>query len=336
MENDSNLMQKIILSKRGQRVHSKSKFKDYYDPKTHTCSGSDITHQIQMTDVYRNTHFDYFYLARDMVWNHPFWTKMRADILADAASRLPYIWKIIEIQSDFENQVTSLLGRGAKYIIIRNQTITGVKSSVLIAGSLPVEEAIDVYSTIESTLVFAPYIEGKTVERLKFSRAIQRELKLARTKALVEMALNSVSHILCEGIPDDTDFLHRLNFYLQADNMLINGNSPLEKTKLVDKTGLVKGNDMVDLAKLLSSTPVILPGWKLEFSYLGLPEFQANSLKDAPSYTLDEHRLWAKATLIGETQVWYLESGIPNEEKDGEEECPKLTWLTNQKKNMTC
>ena len=192
------------------------------------------------------------------------------------------------------------------------------------------------YSTIESTLVFAPYIEGKTVERLKFSRAIQRELKLARTKALVEMALNSVSHILCEGIPDDTDFLHRLNFYLQADNMLINGNSPLEKTKLVDKTGLVKGNDMVDLAKLLSSTPVILPGWKLEFSYWGLPEFQANSLKDAPSYTLDEHRLWAKATLIGETQVWYLESGIPNEEKDGEEECPKLTWLTNQKKNMTC
>jgi hypothetical protein len=41
--------------------------------------------------------------------------------------------------------------------------------------------------------------------------------------------------------------------------------------------------------------------------------------------------LWAKATLIGETQVWYLESGIP-EEVEGEEECPKLTWLINQKK----
>ena len=184
MYNDSNLMQKIILSKSGQRVHSKSKFKDYYDPKTHTCSASDITHEIQKTDVYSNTHYDYFYLARDMVWNHPFWTKMRADILADAASRLPYIWKIIEIQSDFENQVTSLFGRRAKYIIIRNQTITGVKSSVLIASSLPVEEEIDVDSTIESTLVFAPYIGGKMVERLVFSPNIEVELKLARIKAL--------------------------------------------------------------------------------------------------------------------------------------------------------
>lgn len=335
MDNDSNLMQQIILSKNGLKAQSKSNFKSHKHLKTHTCSANDITHQIQETNVYMNTHYDYFYLARDMVWNHPFWTKMRADILADAASRLPYTWKIIEIQSDFENQVTSLLGRGAKYIIIRNQTITGVKSSVLIASSLLVEESIDVYSTIESTLVFAPYIGGKIVERLKFSRAMQSELKLARTKALVEMAQNSIPHILCEGIPDNTDFLHRLNFYLQADNMLINGNSPLEKTNLVDKTGLVKGNDMVDLAKLLSSTPVILPGWKLEFSYLGLPEFQVNSLKDTPSYALDGHRLWAKATLIGKTQVWYLESGIPQEE-EGEEECPKLTWLINQKKNMTC
>ena len=204
MDNDSNLMQQIILSKNGLKAQSKSNFKSHKHLKTHTCSANDITHQIQETNVYMNTHYDYFYLARDMVWNHPFWTKMRADILADAASRLPYTWKIIEIQSDFENQVTSLLGRGAKYIIIRNQTITGVKSSVLIASSLLVEESIDVYSTIESTLVFAPYIGGKIVERLKFSRAMQSELKLARTKALVEMAQNSIPHILCEGIPDNT------------------------------------------------------------------------------------------------------------------------------------
>jgi hypothetical protein len=266
-----------------------------------------------------------------MVWNHPFWTKMRADILADAVNRLPYTWEKLEIPFNLEERLTSSLTEGGvKYIVIRNYTERGLKSTVIIAGSNAAE--IDVGPTIESTLVFAPYIGEKTVERLKFSRAIQRELKLARTKALVEMALNSIPHILCEGIPDDIDFLHRLNFYLQADNMLINGNSPLEKTKLVDKTGLIKGNDMVDLAKLLSSTPVILPGWKLEFSYLGLPEFQVNSLKDEPSYTLDVHRLWAKATLTGETQVWYLESGIPKE-VEGEEECPKLTWLINQKKN---
>jgi hypothetical protein len=325
MDTYYNLIENIVLSKSGLKAQSRSKGKGYNYPRTHTCSTSDIAHQIQRTNVYTNTHGDYRFSARDMGWNHPFWTKMRANILADAVSSLPYTWEKVEIQFDFENRVTSLLGEGAKYIIIRNQTITGVKSSVLIASSLPVEEEIDVDSTIESTLVFAPYIGGKMVERLVFSPNIEVELKLARIKALVEMALNCRSHILCEGIPDDTDFIHRLSAYLQADNMLINGDSPLEKTTLVDMTGLVNGYDLVDLAKLLSSTPVILPGWKMEFSYRGLPELQTKMLKSDDAFTLDEHRLWVKATLVGEPSAWNREIGYPQ----GEEECPDLTWLTD-------
>ena len=325
MDTYSNLTEKIVLSKSGLKAQSSSKFKGYNYPKTHTCSTSDIAHQIQRTNVFSNTHGDYLFSARDMGWNHPFWTKMRADILADAASRLPYTWKIIEIQSDFENRVTSLLGEEAKYIIIRNQTITGVKSSILIASSLPVEEEIDVDSTIANTLVFAPYIGGKTVERLGFSHAIEVELKLARTKALVEMAQHSIPHVLCEGLPDDTNFLHRLNFYLEVDNMLIIGDSPLEKTNLVDRTGLVNGYDLADLEKLLLSTPVILSGWKMEFSYRGLPELQTEMLKGDTAFALDEHRLWVKATLVGEPSAWNREIGYPQ----GEEECPNLAWLTD-------
>ena len=33
MENDSNLMQQIILSKKGSKAQSKSKFKGYYIPR---------------------------------------------------------------------------------------------------------------------------------------------------------------------------------------------------------------------------------------------------------------------------------------------------------------
>jgi len=259
-----------------------------------------------------------------MGWNHPFWTKMRANILADAASSLPYKWEKIEIPFYLENHlITSLLEDGAKYIIIRNHTEAGLKSVVLTASSP--EEEIDVGPTIKSTLVFAPHVEGKAVERLVFSPSIQVELKLARTKALVEMAQNCNPHILCEGIPDDTDFIHRLSAYLQADNMLINGDLPMEKAVLVGLTSLVNDDDSLSLAKLLSSTPVMLSGWKMEFSYRGLPELQTKMLKSDDAFTLDEHRLWVKATLVGEPSAWNREIGYPQ----GEEECPDMTWLTD-------
>jgi hypothetical protein len=331
MYNDSNLMQQIVLSKNGVKAQSKSKFEGHKHLKTHTCSASDITHQIQETDVYRNTYGDYIISARDMGWNHPFWTKMRANILADAVSRLPYTWEKIEIPFYLEERLTSSLTEvEVKYIVIRNYIETGLKSTVFVAGGTKAE--IDIGPAIESTLVFDPHI--RAVERFGFSPNIEFELKLARTEALVEMALNSIPHILCEGIPDDTDFPHRLNFYLQADNMLINGDSPMEKTILVDKTGLLNRYGMVYLENLMTNPSVNLSGWEMEFSYRGLPESEVNELKVDPAYTFDEHRLWAKATLIGETIFWYLESGIPKEKED--KECPKLTWLINQKKNMSC
>jgi hypothetical protein len=78
----------------------------------------------------------------------------------------------------------------------------------------------------------------------------------------------------------------------------------------------------------MSSTPVILPDWGMESPpHRGLPEFQVKMLKEDPAFTFDEHRLWAKATLIRETTFWYLESGIPTVKE--EKECPKLTWLIN-------
>ena len=333
MDNDSNLMQQIILSKSGLRIPWKSKFNSYNYLKTHTCSASDITHQIQRTDVYRNTHGDYVISAHDMGCNHPFWTKMRANILADAVSRLPYTWEKIEIPFYLEERLTSSLTKvGVKYIVIRNYTGTGLKSTVIVAGGTVAK--IDVGPAIESTLVFDPHIRGKAVERFGFSPNIEIELKLARTKALVEMAQNSTPHILCEGIPEDADFIQRLNYYLQADNMLIKDDSSLDKVALVGLTSLVNDDDLTRLEKVMSNTPVILPEWKMEFSYWGLPESQVNMFKEDPAFTFDEHRLWAKATLIRETTFWYLESGVYKVKR--EEECPKLTWLINQKKNMTC
>jgi hypothetical protein len=324
MNTYSNLTEDIILSKSGLKAQAKSKFKGNNYPKTHICSISEIAHQVQRTNVYINTHGDYLFSARDMGWNHPFWTKMRANILADTVSSLPYTWEKIEIPFYLEDRLTtSILEVGAKYVIIRNHTETGLKSTVIVAGSTEAE--IDVGPTIKSTLVFAPYIGGKMVERLVLSPNIEVELKLARTKALVEMAQNCRPHILCEGIPDDTDFIHRLSAYLQADNMLINGDLPLEKTTLVDMTGLVNGYDLVDLGKLLSSTPLMLSGWKMEFSYRGLPELQTKMLKSDDAFTLDEHRLWVKATLVGEPSAWNREIGYPQ----GEEECPDMTWLTD-------
>jgi hypothetical protein len=325
MDNQSNLMQKIILSKNGLKAQSQSKFKGHKHLKTHTCSASDITHQIQETDVYRNTHGDRVISAHDMGWNHPFWTKMRANILADVVSRLPCTWEKIEIPFYLEERLTSSLTEGGvKYIVVRNYTERGLKSTVIIAGSNAAE--IDVGPTIESTLVFDPHIRG--VERFGFSPNIEIELKLARTKALVEMAQNSTPHVLCEGIPDDADFVQRLNYYLQADNMLINGDSLQQKVALVGLTTLVNDDDLTRLEKVMSSTPVILPDWGMESPpHRGLPEFQVKMLKEDPAFTFDEHRLWAKATLIRETTFWYLESGIPTVKE--EKECPKLTWLIN-------
>ena len=319
MDNDSNLMQQIILSKSGLRFQSKLKFK------THTCSASDITHQIQETDVYRNTHGDRVISAHDMGWNHPFWTKMRANILADVVSRLPCTWEKIEIPFYLEERLTSSLTEGGvKYIVIRNYTETGLKSTVIVAAGT--KARIDVGPAIESTLVFDPHIRG--VERFGFSPNIEIELKLARTKALVEMAQNSTPHILCEGIPEDADFIQRLNYYLQADNMLIKDDSSLDKVAFVGLTSLVNDDDLTRLEKVMSSTPVILPDWGMESPpHRGLPEFQVKMLKEDPAFTFDEHRSWAKATLIRETTFWYLESGIPTVKE--EKECPKLTWLIN-------
>jgi hypothetical protein len=256
---------------------------------------------------------------------------MRANILADVVSRLPCTWEKIEIPFYLEERLTSSLTEGwVKYIVVRNYTERGLKSTVIVAGSNAAE--IDVGPTIESTLVFDPHIRG--VERFGFSPNIEIELKLARTKALVEMAQNSTPHVLCEGIPDDADFVQRLNYYLQADNMLINGDSLQQKVALVGLTTLVNDDDLTRLEKVMSSTPVILPDWRIYFSYRGLPESQVNEFKEDPAFTFDEHRLWAKATLIRKTTFWYLETLVHIEQE--EKECPKLAWLINQKKNMTC
>jgi hypothetical protein len=63
----------------------------------------------------------------------------------------------------------------------------------------------------------------------------------------------------------------------------------------------------------------------MEFSYRGLPELQTKMLKSDDAFTLDEHRLWAKAILMGEPSAWNREIGYPQ----GEEECPDMAWLTD-------
>ena len=173
MSNYTDLMLKITLSNLGAKIRSKSKFKGYYyDSKTHICSASDVEHRVQRTDVFINTDGSYIFSAHDMGWNHPFWTKMRADILAEAAGLLPYQWERIEIPNYLENHlITSLLEDGTKYIIIRNHTETELKSVVFIARP-SIENGINIDSAIEDTLVFAPHVKGKSVERLVFSPSI--------------------------------------------------------------------------------------------------------------------------------------------------------------------
>jgi hypothetical protein len=135
-----------------------------------------------------------------MGWNHPFWTKMRADILAEAAGMLPYRWERIEIPFYLEaHLITSLLDSEAKYIIIRNHTETELKS-VVFTASTSTEEGINIDNAIEDTLVFAPHVKGKSVERLVFSPSIEDELKLARTKSLVQRAQDSFPPHSLRGI----------------------------------------------------------------------------------------------------------------------------------------
>jgi hypothetical protein len=324
MSTYSDLMLKITLSNLGAKIRSKTKFKGYYyDSKTHICSASDVEHRVQRTDVFINTDGSYIFSAHDMGWNHPFWTKMRADSLAEAAGLLPYQWERIEIPNYLENHlITSLLEDGTKYIIIRNHTETELKSVVFIARP-SIENGINIDSAIEDTLVFAPHVKGKSVERLVFSPSIEDELKLARTKSLVQRAQDSFPHILCEGLPNDIDFIHRLNAYLQADNMLINGDSSQDKITLVGKTGLVNDDDLLGLAKLMFNTPVNLSNWEMEFSYRGLPKMQTDRLKNDQDYTISEHKLWAKATRITSTSNWDTDLGFPS----GEETCPEQSWL---------
>ena len=324
MYNYSDLMLKIALSNLGSKIRSKSKFKGYYyDSKTHICSASEIEHRVQRTDVFTNTDGSYVFSARDMGWNHPFWTKMRADILAEAAGMLLYQWEKIEIPFYLEaHLITSLLEDGTKYIIIRNHTETGLKSVVFIARPL-IENGINIDYAIEDTLVFAPHIKGKIVEHLVFSPSIEDELKLSRTKALVQRAQDSFPHILCEGLANDTDFIHRLNAYLQADNMLINGDSAQGKITLVGKTGMVNDDDLLGLAKLMFNTPVGLSDWEMEFSYRGLPKMQTDRLIEDKDYTITEQKLWAKATRTANISDWDKDLGFPS----GEETCPEQTWL---------
>jgi hypothetical protein len=315
----SNLMEKIVLSKSGLRVHSKSNFKGYYDPKTHTCSTSDIAHQIQKTDVYVNNHGDYIFSARDMGWNHPFWTKMRADILADALSRLHQKWEKFEIPFNIEsNFIMTLQEEGTNYIVIRKHTEAGIKSVIFTTTSSSTENRVDIDSAIRDTLVFAPYIGGKTVERLGFSHTIEYELRLGRIEALVEMAQDSIPHILCEGLTDDADYIHRLSAYLQADNMLINTDSPQYKIKLIRKLALVSEDDLMEIEKLMFNNPVNLSSWEMDFSYRGMPKMQTDRLISDKAYAINEQKLWAKATRTGEQSVRDTELGFP----PGTEECP--------------
>ena len=324
MDMYSDLMLKIALSNLGSKIRSKSKFKGYYyDSKTHTCSASDVEHRVQRTDVFISTDGSYIFSAHDMGWNHPFWTKMRADILAEAAGLLPYKWEKIEIPNYLENHlITSLLEDGTKYIIIRNHTETDLKSVVFIARP-SIENGINIDSAIEDTLVFAPHVKGKSVERLVFSPSIVDELKLSRTKALVQRAQDSFPHILCEGLANNTDYLQRLSAYLQADNMLINGDSSQDKITLVGKTGLVNDEDLLGLAKLMFNNPVNLSDWEMEFSYRGLPKMQTDRLKNDQDYTISEHKLWAKATRTTSISDWDPDLGFP----PGQETCPDQSWL---------
>ena len=329
MSSYSNLTEKIGLSKSGLRVHSKSNFKGYYDLKTHTCSGNDTTHRIQMTDVYVNNHGDYLFSARDMGWNHPFWTEMRADILADAVSRLHQKWEKFEIPFNIESHfIMTLLEEGTNYIVIRNHTEAGLKSVIFTTTNSSTENRVDIDSAIRDTLVFAPYIGGKTVERLVFSHAIGYQLKLTRIEALVQMAQDSIPHILCEGIQDEADYIHRLSAYLQADNMLINTDSSPYIINLIRKLALVSEDDLLEIVKLMLSNLVNLSDWEMVFSYRGLPKMQTDRLKDDTAYSISEQKLWAKAKRIEEQSVRDTELGFPL----GTEECPNPGWLTNQKK----
>jgi hypothetical protein len=331
MNTYSNLTEKIVLSKSGLRVHSKSNFKGYYDPKTHSCSCSDTIHRVQKTDVYVNSHGDYLFSARDMGWNHPFWTKMRADILADAVSRLLQKWEKFEIPFNIESHfIMSLIEEGTNFIVIRNHTEAGLKSVIFTATSSSTENRVDIDSAIRDTLVFTPYIGGKTVERLGFSHAIEYQLKLTRIEALVQMAQHSIPHILCEGLPDDADYIHRLSSYLQADNMLINGDSPQYKINLIRKLALASEDDLLEIAKLMLNNMVNLSEWEMSFSYRGLPKMQTDRLISDKAYAIAEQKLWAKAVRIGEPSVWNTELGFPS----GEERCPEMNWLGEQKNRL--
>ena len=105
--------------------------------------------------------------------------------------------------------------------------------------------------------------------------------------------------------------------------MLINGDSSQDKITLVGKTGLVNDEDLLGLAKLMFNTPVNLSDWEMEFSYRGLPKMQTDRLIEDKNYTINEQKLWAKATRTTSISAWDTDLGYPS----GEETCPEQTWL---------
>ena len=324
----------------------------YKGPDLHTCPSSDIPHPPQRTDMYQDRHGNRMHTARDMGFGHPFWARTKAEAIIDAADRLDMpSWATFKVphrnEPGFMKLVNEVLGeKGAELdgLVVRAVSPgKGICSWFFMAGmdvgvvkrgleelsgeSLGILDKAQLRETLRGLFDHSLHPKVRDLDRWSALKPTMHKLRVSRVAKLIEMVRNGEEYELCEGLSDTIDFATRLAAYLYAENAVLERCSLDEKRDFVKETGMVDGDELVDVAKQLLQILEGFEDWGWCISYRGMPRRGAAADRKSGCYEVTEYRLWAVSRRIdgiSEEELMWETIEYP----EGDDECP---WSLGQK-----